>query len=271
MKFINNNLKKRNIIITRSQDTISEVKQIFEDKGATVFDLPALTIDYPDDLEPLDQALSDAKAFEWLIFSSSNGVKFLEKRLLEKGSCLKDFSKAIKIAVVGEKTSNTLNDLGIKADFIPPDFIADSLISNFPISPYGLRLFLPRVQTGGRNLISTEFTKAGAKVLEVPAYESRCPKSIPLNTVEALRKRIIDAMIFSSGKTVKNTSNLLKKYLGGEWLSSLNEVKLFTIGPQTTRACQNIFGRVDKEAEKYTFEGILDATIDYFSKIEPLE
>ena len=147
-------LHQKNIIITRSKDKISDVKQLFTNKGAQIFDLPAIDVGYPDDLNPLDDALSEINDFHWIIFSSSNGIKFVDERLKIFNTSLKECSNKIKIAVVGEKTSLTLSDLGIKADFVPPEFVAESLIENFPISGYGLRVFLPRVQTRGRNIIA---------------------------------------------------------------------------------------------------------------------
>ena len=256
-------LINKNIVITRSKDQISEVKTIFQTKGAKVFDLPALTIEYPDNLGPLDDALREINEFHWIIFSSSNGIKFVESRLRDKGSCLKDCSNFLKIAVVGEKTAKTLSDLNIKADFIPPDFIAESLISNFPISGYGLKVLIPRVQSGGRNFIAAEFRNSGARVFEVAAYESKCPETIPLETADAFRKNVIDAIIFSSGKTVINTAHLLEKEFGEGWLTIMKNIKLFSIGPQTSIACKNIFGKVDHEAVKYSFEGLLDIAINY--------
>ena len=262
MKEFNLPLKNKNIVITRAKDQISDVKHIFQDKGAIVYELPALFIDFPDDLGPLDSALEEINNFHWIIFSSSNGVIFLERRLNENGSSLKELSKNIKIAVVGEKTSLALIALGVKPDFIPPNFIADSLIENFPVSGYGLRILLPRVQTGGRNLIANQFRNAGARVDQVPVYDSKCPDSIPIETLEAIERRIIDSIIFSSGKTVHNSYFLLKKYFGNEWSSVLDKVKILSIGPQTSIVCKRIFGRVDKEADKFTFQGLLDAAID---------
>ena len=255
-------LRNKNIILTTSKDNISEVAKLFKQKGSSIYELPALVIQYPDNLDPLDEALLEINNFHWVIFSSSNGIKFLDKRLRDKGTSLKQFSKKIKIAVVGEKTSKTLNDFGIDANYTPPEFIAESLIENFPISGYGLSIFLPRVQTGGRSLIAEEFRNSGARVIEVPAYESKCPDKIPEKTLKAIKEKIIDAIIFSSGKTVKNTAYLLEKHFGKNWLSLIDEVKLFSIGPQTSVVCKEIFGRVDKEASKYTFEGLLSVVID---------
>ena len=108
-------LDQRNIIITRSQEGILDIKKIFINKGANVFDLPAISIADPDDLNPLDEALNQINDFHWIIFSSSNGIKFVDKRLRYFNSSLKECSKKTKIAVVGEKTSKTLDDFGIKA------------------------------------------------------------------------------------------------------------------------------------------------------------
>ena len=258
-------LANRNIIITRSKEGISDIRKLFTNKGANIYDLPAISIGDPDDLQPLDEALNEINDFHWIIFSSSNGIKFIDQRLRYFNSSLKECAKQIKIAVVGEKTAKTLDDFGIQADFIPPEFIAESLIENFPISGYGLRVFLPRVQTGGRDLIAEEFRKAGSRVLEVAAYETRCPDSIPKETIDVISNGKVDALIFSSGKTVSNSAFLLEKELGKEWLKFLDQPKLLTIGPQTSRVCKEIFGRVDRQAQKYTFEGLLDEAINIFN------
>jgi len=258
-------LDQKNIIITRSKEGILDIKKIFTSKGANVFDLPAISISDPDDLNPLDEALNQINDFHWIIFSSSNGIKFVDKRLRYFNSSLKECSKKIKIAVVGEKTSKTLADYGIKADFIPPDFVAESLINNFPVSGYGLRVFLPRVQTGGRDLIADQFRKAGSRVFEVAAYETSCPNSIPKETIEIIFNRKVDAMIFSSGKTVLNSAVLLEKEFGKEWLKYLDQTRLLTIGPETTKVCKQIFGKFHGQAQKYTFEGLLDIAINIFN------
>jgi len=258
-------LDQRNIIITRSKEGISDIKKIFTSKGATVFDLPAISIGDPDDFKPLDEALNQINDFHWIIFSSSNGIKFVDKRLRYFNSSLKECSKKTKIAVVGAKTSTTLDDFGIKADFIPPESVAESLIDNFPVSGYGLRVFVPRVQTGGRDLIVDQFSKAGSSVFEVAAYETRCPESIPKETIDIISNRKVDAIIFSSGKTVVNAAFLLEKKLGKQWLEYFDQIKLLTIGPQTTKICNKIFGRVDSQAKKYTFEGLLEIAINIFN------
>ena len=257
-------LDKKNIVITRARDKISYVKCLFSKQGAKIFDLPALLIDYPDDLKPLDNILLDINKFQWIIFSSSNGINFLEKRLIDKGLSLRNYLGKIKFAVVGNKTSESLNDLGIKADFIPPNFVAESLLENFPFSQTKERILLPRVQSGGRNIIAEKLREMGAIVDEVATYESKCPMTMPIETEKAFQEGIIDAILFSSGKTVFNSAFLLEKYLGNKWLSIIENIHLLTIGPQTSIACNKVFKRVSKQADIYTFEGLLEATIKYF-------
>ena len=91
------------------------------------------------------------------------------------------------------------------------------------------------------------------------------PDSIPKDTIDVISNRKVDAIIFSSGKTVSNSAFLLEKALGKEWLKYFDQTKLLTIGPQTTKICKKIFGRVDSQAQKYTFEGLLDVAINIFT------
>ena len=266
MKGIKLPLQNKNIIITRAKDQISGAKIIFENAGAFIFDLPALMIDYPDNVTPLDKVIAQINKFDWIIFLSSNGIKYLEKRLLDKGSSLKKCSNNFNIAVVGEKTAQYLSNTGIVADYVPPEFIAESLVKNFPFPLKDLHILIPRVQSGGNNLIIENFLSRGALVKEVAVYESRCPESIPQETINALQSHRIDAILFSSGKTVKNTAFLLQNHFGRDWESILAAVKLISIGPQTSLECKRNFGRIDKEADIYTFEGLLEATTNYFSQ-----
>ena len=121
------------------------------------------------------------------------------------------------------------------------------------------------MQTGGRDLIADQFRKSGARVFEVAAYETRCPDSIPEETIDIISNRKVDAILFSSCKTVVNAAFLLEKKLGKQWLEYLDQIKLLSMGPQTTKKCNKIFGRVDSQAQEYTFEGLLDVAINIFS------
>ncbi len=254
-------LKKKTILVTRSQDQQSATKASFEAAGGIVLELPALIIGPPDDWGPLDDALSDLNNFHWIVFSSINGVKAVNSRLRLKGKSLADLSSPLKIAAVGKKTAKSLEDLGIVPDFVPPHFVAESLIDNFPVSGYGLRMLFPRVQSGGRTILPEAFSEAGVTVVQVPAYESKCPEEIPNEALIALNRREIDLITFASSKTVVNTAFLMKKYFGVKWKEQIQGVKLISIGPQTTITCNKYFEKIDQEANPHDLDGLIAACI----------
>jgi uroporphyrinogen-III synthase len=252
-------LRGRTIAVTRAEQQLGAARRLFEAAGAAVVDLPALVIGPPDDWGPLDDALAELDQFHWLVFSSGNGVEALQQRLMRRGGSLAHRPKGVKIAAVGRKTAATLEALGAPADFVPPDFIAESLVEHFPVSGWGQRLLLPRVQSGGSTVLAEAFGEAGARVVEVPAYESRCPVALPSAAVRALDDGSVDAITFSSGKTVSHTAQLLEAAFGEPWRERLAAVRVVSIGPATSERCQAVLGRVDGEADPHDLEGLVAA------------
>jgi len=258
-------LTNRTVVVTRAANQQGEAKRLLEAEGARVLDLPALVIGPPDDWGPLDDALDELEDFHWLVFSSANGVQAVEQRLQQRGRCLARRPDSLKIAAVGRKTAALLDGLGAPADFVPPRFVADSLIENFPVSGFGLRMLLPRVQSGGRTLLADVFAEAGVRVVEVAAYESRCPETMPEPTAEAIAAEDVDVICFSSGKTASHSAQLLLQRFGERWSEHIATVKLISIGPQTSQSCHEHFGRVDAEADPHDLDGLVAACRDAFS------
>ncbi|MFO8239359.1 MAG: uroporphyrinogen-III synthase [Prochlorococcaceae cyanobacterium] len=252
-------LAGRRVAVTRAETQLGAARQLFEAAGAEVLDLPALVVTPPDSWGPLDDALAELEDFHWLVFASANGVDAVEQRLQRLGRRLGRRPGGLKIAAVGRKTAARLEELGAPADFVPPAFVADSLVEHFPVSGWGLRLLIPRVQSGGRTLLPEAFAAAGARVVEVPAYETRCPQGLPSDAVAALQQGQLDAITFSSGKTVRHTAQLLEAAFGDAWRERLSPLAIVSIGPQTSEGCRSCLGRVDAEADPYDLAGLVQA------------
>jgi uroporphyrinogen III methyltransferase / synthase len=248
-------LAGKTVLVTRASGQASEFSQMLRSRGAQVLELPTLEIVPPSNWADLDRELEHLADFDWLILTSSNGVDGFFARLDRAGKDSRALA-GVKIAVVGQKTAQSLQQHGLKPDFTPPDFVADALISHFPIDPNHLRLLLPRVESGGREVLVGEFTKLGAIVIEVAAYQSQCPPQIDPDIRSALQRQQVDIITFASSKTVKNFCQLIGDSLPPDWLE---RVSIASIGPQTSATCRSLLGKVDIEATEYTLPGLLAA------------
>ncbi|VXD12822.1 uroporphyrinogen-III C-methyltransferase [Planktothrix paucivesiculata] len=263
---MNQPLFGKTILVTRSVEQSSLQSDLLKAQGAIVIEMPALVITPPLSWESLDQAIVQLEnSFDWLILTSSNGVEYFFNRLITLGKDTRSLGQT-KIAVVGKKTAASLQKLCLKPDFIPPDFIADSLVEHFPESLEGKRILFPRVETGGREILVQELTAKGAIITEVAAYESGCPESISPEVLESLQGKKIDVITFASSKTVKNFCQLIQalpeKVLTPDYLDT---ICIASIGPQTSKSCMNLLGRVDIEAREYTLEGLTQVIINHLS------
>lgn len=254
-------LAGRTILVTRAISSSSQFRKMLEGKGATVFELPALEITPPSSWDELDGAIAHINDFEWIILTSANGVNYFWQRL-EKAGKNQASLKGIKIAVVGKKTAQVLREYNLEADFIPPDFIADSMAEHFPESLGDKKILFPRVETGGREILVQELAQKGAFITEVAAYQSGSPKEIDNSILHALDEKIIDIITFASSKTVTNFYTMVRAKFPHDTLSLFNHSAIASIGPQTSATCQEIFKRVDIEAQEYTLDGLVRAIVN---------
>ncbi len=276
------------ILITRAAGQNHEFRDRLEKFGAIIAEMPALEIGPPSSWDELDRAIAHLDSYHWLILTSTNGVDYFFERLLNQGKDARHLA-GIKIAVVGKKTAASLQQRGLQADFIPPNFVADSLVAEFPESVSGKNILFPRVETGGREVLVAEFTAAGANVTEVAAYQSGCPKKIDPAVANLLLQRQVDVITFASSKTVQYFYQLLSQLLTEELnrrdrserlkdpetendqepinlLSDLlSNVYFASIGPQTSQTCIKLLGRVDMEAEEYTLDGLTQTIVKWAS------
>ncbi|MDB9314072.1 uroporphyrinogen-III C-methyltransferase [Spirulina sp. CS-785/01] len=247
----------KTVLVTRAAKQSSHFTKLLETEGARVLEMPALEIQPPSSWQGLDTAIAQLPTFSWLILTSANAVKYFFSRLADQGKDIRSLG-SIKIAVVGKKTAKVLQNYHLTPDYIPPDFVADSLVEHFPDPIAGQKLLFPRVETGGREVLVQEITSAGGTVVEVPAYQSVCPEEMPSEVVQGLQRQEIDILTFASSKTVRNFVHLLQRHFT-DYPAILDPCLIASIGPQTSQTCQELFQRVDIEAKEYTLEGLTRA------------
>lgn len=252
----------KTVLVTRSAGQSSQFSDLLQQAGANIIEMPALVIGPPSNWSELDNAIANLANFDWLIFTSNNGIEYWFERLFNQGKDTRALAR-LKIAVVGKKTAESLKQRGLQPDFVPPNFVADSLIENFPEKLAGLNILFPTVESGGRDVLVKEFTAKGAQVTKVAAYETRCPQEIAPAALEAIKKQTVEIITFASSKTVQHFFQLLETALTDGVQARLQDICIASIGPQTSITCHQLLGRVDLEAEEYTLEGLTQAIIQW--------
>jgi len=116
------------------------------------------------------------------------------------------------------------------------------------------------VESGGREILVEQLQKHGAIIAAISAYQSGCPDQIDPTVLAAIQKQNIDAIAFTSSKTVKHFCQLLNRVATEDiWRSWIANVQIASIGPQTSKTCHEMLGRMDCEALEYTLEGLAEA------------
>jgi uroporphyrinogen III methyltransferase/synthase len=256
----------KTILVTRSATQSNQFSDRLQQIGAAVVEMPALEIVPPSSWVELDGAIARLRTFDWLILTSGNAVDYFFNRLATQLTGIGGLG-GIKIAAIGEKTAQKLKERGMQPDFVPPDYIADSLAVHFPGRLAGAKVLFPRVETGGRDVLVKDMVAKGADVTEVAAYQSQCPETIAPAALAALQNRQVDVITFASAKTVKHFCQLLERSQpDNTWQSWLEAICIASIGPQTSKACEDLLGRVDAEAQEYTVDGLVTAIGQWLSR-----
>ena len=263
-------LQGKTILVTRSAGQASQFTNLLTSQGAKVIEMPTLAIAPPTSWKMLDQAIADLANYDWLILTSANAVESFFGRLQHSNKDSRALH-SLKVAVVGRKTAEVLTNYGIVPDLVPTDFVADALVEAFlTINNHvlaGKKMLFPRVESGGREVLVEQLQQHGAIVEAVPAYESGCPEVIDPSALEAIQNQRLDAIAFASSKTVKHFCQLLDRVSPtATWQSWIAMVKIASIGPQTSKTCYELIGRVDCEALEYTLDGLVEAINKSFSK-----
>ena len=258
--FENRPLMGRCIVVTRAREQASDLVKRLSDLGAECIECPTIETVPPDDTKPLDTAIDNLSSYEWLIFTSVNGVNFFFNRLFAKNKDVRALNH-VHTAVIGPATAKRLFDFGLKSDIVPESYRAESVVKAFAQEDIvGKKILLPRAKEA-RPVLPIELTRMGAVVDEVTAYCTKAVKDDADVILKRLKERAIDMITFTSSSTVKNFRALLPS----EGLDSLIQgVTIAAIGPITADTARNLGFDVHIVAESYTIAGLCEAIQQYY-------
>jgi uroporphyrinogen III methyltransferase/synthase len=257
----------KRIVVTRSLEQAGELIEMLEERGAEAIPAPTIRIAPPEDLSALDQACLDAGRFDWIVFTSGNGVDYFMNRLL----AVRDVRelKGVRISTIGPSTASRLARYGIRVDLTPAEFRAEAVVDALKATGdlRGKRFLLPRADIA-RDLLADELRGAGADVLDVAAY-----RTIPAaperdggpDIYRMLLDRHIDAVTFTSASTVRNFVAMLGQE---QAVDLLRATTVASIGPVTAEAAQQLDIRTDVMPSRYTIPDLVDALVEHFAKTE---
>ncbi|MDP6111916.1 MAG: uroporphyrinogen-III C-methyltransferase [Planctomycetota bacterium] len=253
------------IVVTRSQHQASALVDLLELFGAETLEFPTIQIEPAADNGPLDEQLQKLNRFDWLVFTSANAVDAVFHRLNRLGLDARALA-GVKLCAIGPATSNALEGCRLKVDLMPAKFKAESIVEELgkvgDLS--GKRFLLPRADIAPSTL-PDGIEGLGAEAVQVDAYKTALPPSVPLHVLQQFRNGAVSWVTFTSSSTAKNFTELL----GEELLSQIQGTTRFAaIGPTTAATMRENGVPVSVMAEEHTIPGLVDAILDDLANSE---
>jgi uroporphyrinogen III methyltransferase/synthase len=251
-------LSGRRILITRTREQAEEFSTLLQNYGAQVITFPTIEIAPTGDWQPLDKTIEKLDSYDWVIFTSVNGVRSFTQRLKDKGSGV-DALVGKKICAIGPRTQGELEKLGLNVTFMPTEYRAEGVIEGLKARGIkGQKILIPRAK-GARKILPKSLREAGAEVDEVEVYQAIKP-SKSNESLTAILKKGIDVVAFTSSSTVRNFMELLSDK------SALNGVKVAVIGPITAETVKNYGLEPHITPQEYTIPALVEAIVEYFQR-----
>ncbi len=240
------------IVVTRDRRQAAELAEPIEALGGEAVLLPTIEIREAADPVPLDQAIARLDSYDWLIFTSVNGVRYFVDRL--DRSAVDFRSLKAKICAIGPATRAAVEALHLKVDKMPDEYVAESLVKAFASEDLNFcRILLPRAAVA-RDLVPAELKRRGATVDVVEAYRTVIPEDA-VSRAQQVLSQTPHWITFTSSSTVKHFLEIA----GGA--DALRGMKLASIGPITSKTIRDHGLEVSVEANPHTVPGLIDALI----------
>lgn len=251
----------KTIVVTRAREQASDLVRQLSHLGAHCLEYPMIAIAPTEDFRPLDTAIQEMHAYQWIIFTSVNGVNCFFERLYHNGGDARSLGH-ISTACIGPATAERLMQFGIKSDIVPKSYRAEAIIEAFQKEDIkNKRILLPRAKEA-RPILPVELRKMGAAVDEISVYNTqRVEEEKSDALIESMEKGEIDLVTFTSSSTVRN----FKARLPVDQFDQLIRKTTFaSIGPITSDTAAEMGFQIEVTADEYTIDGLTRAILNYY-------
>ncbi|MCI0332655.1 MAG: uroporphyrinogen-III C-methyltransferase [Planctomycetes bacterium] len=242
----------RTVLVTRPEHQSQDLSNQLRRLGANVLSQPAIEISEPHDWSAVDDVIARLHEFDWIVFSSANGVQHFFNRLFALGHDVRRLGNA-KLAAIGPATVAALAEYQLRADVQPDTYRAEALAEALAPKARGRRFFLARASRG-REVLAEMLTNSGAIVEQALVYESR--------DVTAANEDIATTLAAGKIDWTTVTSSAIARSLVGLFGDALHETRLAAISPLTADVLTELGHPPAAIAEVYTAGGLIDAILD---------
>ncbi|MEN6332073.1 MAG: uroporphyrinogen-III C-methyltransferase [Smithella sp.] len=248
----------KGVVITRPERQADDLARLLKKEGAHVINFPTIKIIPPQDWSSLDNALNKLDTYNWIIFTSANGVHYFFERLWELNKDVREL-KGIKICCIGPATAAQVTKRGIKVDLVPEDYISEGILKSLAAQNLQeQKILIPRAAQA-RDVLPEGLGEMGAVVDVVTAYETVNSGKKKEELLELLNDERIDIITFTSSSTVTNFLEIM-----GKDFALPSRVQIACIGPVTEATARKAGFSVDIQQEKYTMEGLVQSLVLHF-------
>ncbi len=251
----------RKIVVTRAREQASDLVKALTDLGADCLECPTIKIVPINDPTPLADAAGRVAEYDWLVFTSVNGVDFFFQHLFAGGRDVRSLGR-IRTAAIGPATAARLLDFGIRCDILPEAYRAESVVEAFAgLDVKGRKVLLPRAREA-RPILPAALREMGAVVDEISAYQTIIDDDRADVLIDGLSEKDLDLITFTSSSTVKNFKALLP---AADFERLIAGIPVACIGPITADTARELGFEVLIVAKTYTIAGLCDAILAHFN------
>ncbi len=263
-------LAGKTVVITRAQAQADEFVSELEGYGAEVVVCPTIEIKPLSNYARLDEAIEHLYGYDWLIFTSVNGVDHFFERLRQQQRDANDLDE-MKVCAIGDATAESLHSLHVHVDVVPSEFKAEGVYAALVSfvggeeSLSGLNILIPRASVA-RDFLPKALEQAGARVDVVPAYLTSLPDDLDKGHVAAMLSGSADCIAFTSSSTVKNLAKLFDTQ---DLSGPLKNITVACIGDVTATTAKEYGLTVHIQPTEFTIPSLARAIAEHFTNRKP--